>query len=123
MLQWHPGDRSGISHWDRTRQPSTPVVRVDARRTGRKVGDQVHQNERGATPRDIECVLTDVESLEQIRSVIEQSVRGPGRIDRPMIVEGARAEHAHFTGTVEDVAEFACGERWSGTTDTRSLVT
>ena len=83
----------------------------------------MHLRERGDTSRDIKRAVADVQSREQIRSVIGQSVRGLDRIDRAMILgayaEGAREEHAHFAGTVEDFAEFVCGERstrFSGST-------
>jgi hypothetical protein len=53
--------------------------------------------------------------VEQIRGVIEQSVRGLDRVDRAMILgaylAGAVEEHDHFTGTVEAFAEFVCGDR------------
>lgn len=71
--------------------------------------------EERATPIDVARTLTELQSREQIRGVIEQSIRGLDRIDRAMIlgayVDGAVEEHAHFTGTVEKFAEFVCGER------------
>jgi hypothetical protein len=62
-------------------------------------------------------------SREQIRDVIDLSVRGIDRVDRSMILAAyhplAREEHAIFDGSVEDFAEFVCGprsERFVGTT-------
>jgi hypothetical protein len=71
---------------------------------------------------DARAVL-DCLSREQIRDVIDLSVRGIDRVDRSMILAAyhplAREEHSHFDGTVEDFAEFVCGprsERFVGTT-------